>query len=445
VERVATGGARPLAVLVASIAGIVLAGCGGQQVHHARVSVAPASSLSDQPVHIMVSEVGSDRGIAVALQSVDAKGHAFVSRATFRSNGSGRVDLATSPATAGSYRGVDPMGLIDTLAPVLGQSGSYVWGGRHPQRFRIIVSEAGSKVASGGFIRSGRAPGVTMSNESIATTGFYGQFWTPRPGIRRRPGVLIFGGSEGGLDFQLLGAALASAGYPTLDVAYFGEPGLPSALRDIPLEYFAGALRWLARQPQVIAKQIYVAGVSRGSEAALLLGVHYPKLVHGVIASSPSDVSFGSYPDPGSAAWTYHGKPVPYSSSFSAVSPTVDPRAEIAVQQIHGPVLLDCGTADEIWTSCAYAQAIQNRLNAAHDRFPHVLYRFSGAGHLVGDLIAYQPGGTLERPVDQGDTALANDDGDARLWPRVLSFLTNPAAQTRTITAPATPPQLTTP
>lgn len=100
---------------------------------------------------------------------------------------------------------------------------------------------------------------------------------------------------------------------------------MPSELSDIPLEYFAGALRWLARQPEVIAKQIYVSGVSRGSEAALLLGVHYPDLVHGVIASSPSDLSFGSYPAPGSAAWTYHGKPVPYSSAFSSVVPIVDP------------------------------------------------------------------------------------------------------------------------
>jgi dienelactone hydrolase len=442
---VATGGTRLCAILVSSVAAAALAGCGGQHAQHGQVAVAPASSLFDQPLHIVVSDVGSDREIVVELHSVDAKGHAFVSRATFRSNSSGRVDLATTPATGGSYRSVDPMGLIDTLQPASRQSSSYVWGAQHAQRFHIIVSEAGANVASGGFIRSGRAPGVTMSNESIAATGFYGQFWEPRPGTPRRPGVLIFGGSEGGLDFQLLGAALASAGYPTLDVAYFGEPGLPSALRDIPLEYFAKALRWLARQPDAIAHQIYVSGVSRGSEAALLLGVHYPKLVHGVIASSPSDLSFGSYPHPGSAAWTYHGKPVPYSSSFSPFSPIVDPTAEIAAQQIHGPVLLDCGTADQIWTSCAYAQAIQNRLNAAHDRFPHVLYRFSGAGHLVGDLIAYQPGGTRERPVDQGDTALANDNGDARLWPHVLSFLTNPAAQTGTFTAPATPPRLTTP
>jgi hypothetical protein len=92
-----------------------------------------------------------------------------------------------------------------------------------------------------------KLPGVSVSSESIAAAGFYGQFWKPAAGTAPRPAVLVFGGSEGGLDDQMFGAALASAGYPTLDIAYFGEPGLPSTLKDIPLEYFARALRWLAR------------------------------------------------------------------------------------------------------------------------------------------------------------------------------------------------------
>jgi dienelactone hydrolase len=256
--------------------------------------------------------------------------------------------------------------------------------------------------------------------------------------------VLDGGGSEGGLAGQLLGAALSSAGFPTLDIAYLGEPGLPSELRDIPPQYFAGALRWPARQPEVSPNQIYVSGVSRGSEPALLLGVHYPKLVHGVIASSPTDLAFGSYPDRGSPAWTYDGKSIPYSSAFRADGPVVDPAAEIPVQQIRGRVLLDCGTADQAWTSCAYAPTIENRLTAAHDHVPHGLYRYTGAGDFVGTLVPYEPGSVLVQQTDQGDAPLANLNADARLWPHVLSFLTNPAADTGTFTAPATPPRLTT-
>jgi BAAT / Acyl-CoA thioester hydrolase C terminal len=196
------------------------------------------------------------------------------------------------------------MGLIDALKPTPGQAGlpsgqapAYYWARSAPLRFQVRVTEDGSTVAAGAFSRAGAAPGVTASIESIAATGFYGQFWEPPEGTPPRPAVLEFGGSEGGLDGQLLGAALASAGYPTLDIAYFGEPGLPSELKDIPLEYFAGALRWLGRQPGVRANDMYVSGGSRGSEAALLLGAYYPALVHGVIASTPSDAALCSLPD----------------------------------------------------------------------------------------------------------------------------------------------------
>ena len=138
---------------------------------------------------------------------------------------------------------------------------------------------------------------------------------------------------------------------------------------------------------------MYVLGGSRGSEAALLLGAHYPTLVHGVIASSPSDVSFGSYPRAGSAAWTFHGRPVPYTSaSVSANVPADDPAAAIPVQDIRGPVFLDCGTDDQIWDSCAYALRIENHLTAARFAYPHVLYRYQGAGHWVNGLVPYEPG-----------------------------------------------------
>jgi dienelactone hydrolase len=383
------------------------------------------------------------------LQSVDATGALFSAQARFRSNGAGQVDLASAPAGGGGFdAGVDPMGLIDAMQPASGGTAPYHWKGAQPQRFDVTVSEGTSRVASGGFTRRGAAPGVTVRAESIAATGFYGQFWAPPPGTPHHAGVLEFGGSEGGLHGQLIGAALASAGYPTLDIAYFGEPGLPATLKDIPLEYFARALRWLAGQPQVLKGQTYVMGGSRGSEAALLLGAHYPTLVHGVIASSPSDVSFGSYPRAGSAAWTLHGRAVPYSKRrlLSPNVPVDDPAAAIPVQDIRGPVFLDCGTDDQLWSSCASALSIERHLTAARFAYLHVVYRYQGAGHLVDTLVPYQPGEILPdlaEPIGSGHTLLANANAHARLWPQLLGFLAHPAGHTGVVTAPSTPPPLT--
>ncbi|MBV9362999.1 MAG: acyl-CoA thioesterase/BAAT N-terminal domain-containing protein [Solirubrobacterales bacterium] len=398
-------------------------------------------------MHILVTGAGSERTVTIALRSVDGAGIAFVARATFRSSAAGEVDAATARATGGEYQGVDPMGLIDAMRPASGASAPYNWsGGSH--RFEVTVSEGGSRIASGEFVRRWLAPGVAVRSESITATGFYGQYWTPPVGGPSRPAVLEFGGSEGGLHGQLIGAALAAAGYPTLDIAYFGEAGLPRTLTEIPLEYFARALRWLAGQPHVRHDSIYVLGASRGSEAALLLGVHYPDVVHGVIASSPSDLSFASYPTGKAAAWTFQGRPVPYSTARVDLGPVNDPAAEIPVQRIRGPIFLDCGTEDQIWSSCAYALRMVRRLKADRFPYPDVLYRYQGAGHHVNTLVPYQPGegfADLTEPLAEGNTLFANADAHARLWPRLLSFLAHPAGQAGVITAPSTAPPLTSP
>lgn len=444
------GGRRILGALFVLAASVLL---GHDSWHTVSVSVAPALSLSDQPVHIVVSGLGRGRTVTVGLRSADMTGRVWVSQAVFRSNGSGAVDLASDPALGGSYLGVDPMGLIDALSPVPGQAGlsasqgaSYHWNGQVSQDFQVTVTENGSTLAATAFSRAADAPGVTARGERIAAVGFFGHFWRPPPGSPPRPGVLEFGGSEGGLGGQQLASALASAGYPTLDIAYFGEPGLPSTLRNIPLEYFARALRWLARQPGVLRHGVYVSGASRGSEAALLLGAYYPGLVRGVIASVPSDVANCSYPVCSGPAWTLHGKALPYTVQAHNPYPSDDPAAVIPVQKIHAPVFLDCGTDDQVWPSCDYAQAIQSHLTAAGDRYAHVLYRYAGAGHFVGTLVPHQPilPGDTSPLAGQGDTPLANADADARLWQALLSFLADPAKRTGTFTAPAIPPVLNT-
>jgi dienelactone hydrolase len=108
----------------------------------------------------------------------------------------------------------------------------------------------------------------------------------------------------------MLASLLASRGYPTLDLAYFGAPDLPSRLERIPIEYFEKALRWLAARPEVDPQRVFVLGRSRGAELALLLGTMFPSLVYGVAAYSPSSV-VNPAPDGTTAAWTYEGRAVP--------------------------------------------------------------------------------------------------------------------------------------
>jgi dienelactone hydrolase len=232
----------------------------------------------------------------------------------------------------------------------------------------------------------------------------------------------LLGGSEGGTPSSLLAARLAANGFPTLELAYFKAPGLPQTLTNIPLEYFEHALEWLGKQPQVDPRRIAVIGISRGSEAALLLGVHYPSLVHAVIPLVPSGVVNCGIVGGGRVsgcigpAWTLNGKPLPYTHEFDNPKPTDVPAAVIPVERIRGPVLLACGRLDVTWNSCEYARAIVDRMRSkgAAPSF----YAYPSAGHGVGALLPDEPGYTLYDGNVPGD-----EQARERLWPHVRSFL----------------------
>lgn len=109
----------------------------------------------------------------------------------------------------------------------------------------------------------------------------------PPPVIGRAPGVLLLGGSEGGLH-ERDARALAAEGFTVLALAYLGAPGLPPGLIGVPLEYFSLGLDVLASQPRA-GQRFGVTGGSRGGDAALLVG-SYDERVGAVVSIVGSGV-----------------------------------------------------------------------------------------------------------------------------------------------------------
>src|SRR5262249_19737073 len=124
--------------------------------------------------------------------------------------------------------------LLAKLRPLAGGSGAYF-----PDDDAVLTvrAVAGARtLATVTAERVVRLPSVDVEDLRPAQTGLSGQFFDPHASTPR-PAVVVIGGSLGGLTSHYAPALLASHGYPVLLLAYFGEPGLPAELHDIPLEY----------------------------------------------------------------------------------------------------------------------------------------------------------------------------------------------------------------
>lgn len=404
---------------------LALFGCSGSTPSVAHIHVDQISALVDTPLSVTVSSLGPNAQVTIGATAAACDGTRYRSRATFVADSSGDLNLASSAPVSGSYTGAHAMGPFWSMEPTGGgQTLEYEFCMPHGGfDVTLTATAAGREVATLAVRRLWSLPGITDRPLRPATDGFYGEYLSPAPGTPTHPGILLLGGSEGGLSVLDDAAALASHGYPSLALAYFDEPGIPATEQNIPLEYFARALRWLATQPGVDPNHLVVDGASRGGEGALLLGVYYPTLVHAVIAQTTSStVECGfdaSQQRCAGAAWTFHGAPLPYSRTFDDPLAGGDTSAVIAVEKIDGPILHDCAGDDRLIPSCVFGQAIEDQLDGANFRFVHQLLTYQDAGHWVNAGVPYRPvfdaylGGTVE----------ANELGMADFWSHQLAFL----------------------
>jgi dienelactone hydrolase len=364
----------------------------------ARLVVSPSSALVDQSIDVRVTGVPRGRKVTLEATTRDAFGKRWRSRLVYRSGRSGVVDTRMKMGLFWSMAPAVKSTTPDPFVPALGDA---------TVRIRALVN--GRNVASAVLLRRAEAANVTQHDTTLTSEGFVGTFFSQSPGPPS-PAVLMLGGSAGGYGY-LPAALIASRGYPTLSLAYFKEPGLPETLKDIPFEYFAKALRWLASEPGVDPKRVIVVGVSRGGEAALLLGATYPDLVHGVIACTTSSDVLSAYPGPGNA-WTVGGQPIP--------------NGPIPVERIGGPVLVTGADQDKIWPS---ALAVENIVKRAHEhgRRDIVGRVYPSAGHGVGCIFPNTPVGSIQTGrkvvVPIGGTRAGNAQARRTSWPLALRFM----------------------
>ena len=418
------------------------------------IRISSPLTLADQPIAIELRGFGPNEVVEVVSRRRDLMNNAWRGWARFRTDGQGAVDLRSQAPIEGSYDGISPMGLFWSM--VLEEA-------RGPDDPERDITEVLSVTLKARALKGAGKAEVEVKRTFVASgvtdcwlreDGLVGRLFLP-PGDGPHPAVVVLSGSSGGVNLPVA-ALLASHGFATLALGYFGMEGLPPTLDAIPLEYFARAIAWLRRQAGVRDDFVGAVGASRGGELALLLGATFPE-VRAVVAYVPSAVLHSGLSRAGEdgrpgPAWTHKGSPLPWlqqenratengcvdwSAPPFALTPLFesslrDPaavaRAMIPVERIKGPVLMISGTDDRMWPSRALADLAMRRLSEHKHPHPFEHLVYEGAGHMIFPPFApttrrHSVHPVLDVGLAFGGSAAADAMACIDSWPRVLAFL----------------------
>ncbi len=409
-------------------------------------TVAPQTALTDAPVRLRAKTQSPHAFVTIEARA-EIDGTAYRSWASYRTDATGALNLDAAAPLQGTYAGVDGMGLFWSMQPMA--SHGYVPASLVPIRVRLTLYTATSS-NSVMLTRERIAADVTrvaLRGKPIVGTLFLSRRSSAR-GI-----VVVLGGSEGGMD-ENRAAIIASHGFDTLALAYFGVSGLPAELANIPVEYVERAIAWLHEKHETSDLPILLEGDSKGAELALLIAARNAS-IKGVVAFAPSSNVFEGFSTKQGvrrASWSISGvpvafadnpvppevkakirteraakRPVSFREQYMALATPPSSDSTIAVEKIAGPLLLVAGADDQLWPSVVFAGRIIAARKANHVNFSDQLLIFPNAGHAID--VPYMPTNGLavidegSFLLDLGGTAEGYAHADAMMWPKVIAFL----------------------
>ncbi|XP_050011914.1 acyl-coenzyme A amino acid N-acyltransferase 2-like [Alexandromys fortis] len=402
--------------------------------------VTPSNALADEPVSILATGLPPLQLVTIKATLKDEKGNLFQSRAFYRANEAGEVDLERAAALGGDYVGVHPMGLFWSLKPK-----------RPFQRLMkkevmnspfcitldlydsvaledsATIRPKASQIVQRWFVGTG------VQRKEIREGRIRGALFLP-PGEGPFPGIIDLFGIIGGL-IEFRASLLASRGFAVLALAYFAYEGLPDKLLETDLEYFEEAADFLLAHPKIQQPGIGVISVCKGAEIGLAMACYLKQVVATVCINGPNAIlhiplRYRDLVMPPSQ-WVLehiqiHASGAMQLRSFIDYSINrLNPQSILPVEKARGWILFIVGENDECLDSKAYAQGAMDQLQS-HGRSNGRMLAYPGAGHLIEP--PYSPccfaSWTLEsaNPFLWGGDTIAHAAAQEHSWREIQKF-----------------------
>ena len=401
-------------------------------------------SMIDEAIHIQV--IGLLPNVPIELKatriSAGPKKFKLQSFAKFIADENGTVDLKLAKPTEGTYLKVDAMGLFWSLErkEEVQDVEQVITDKLAPHKLTISLHIQNEVVDELELIRLWTAPHIEredVRDNGLVATYFY------HSSKEKKPGVIVVGGSEGGI-YEYLASLLAAHGFNVLALGYFGVEDLPKGLHHIPKEYFKLGIDWMKVRAEVSEGWLGIHGTSRGAELALLTGSLF-KDIHAVVALNGFAVPFaGIVPWTDDEflppAWTMDGELIPYLRPKNPVEIALqckemwkngkgnplglwyktlasDPKEvaakAIPVERINGPVLIIGGEADSA-DSVGLSKVAIERLEQGNFKYEYGHLIYPNAGHSIGFPYTFQS-------FTEG-TKQATNFASVESWEKTIAF-----------------------
>ncbi|WP_368658130.1 acyl-CoA thioester hydrolase/BAAT C-terminal domain-containing protein [Metabacillus halosaccharovorans] len=428
-----------------------------------KLQINPTDSLIDEEILIKVTGCTPYSEVSIHATTHDEKGKRFCSYATFIANQEGVIDVTSQAPIEGTYDKADGSGLFWSMKHAESKLDDYFEKNGSDKisiHFLLLVDgETKDSATSNLYFYKDDVKKESVQLEQVKGTVFHpdshGSY----------PAVIILGGSDGGMQ-EHAAALLASKGYVTFALSYFGAEGVPKDLENIPLEYFHKATMWLKNHPHSNG-EVSLIGYSRGGELALLLGETYPHYTS-VIAGAPSayitsGMKNGIFAPVSS--WILNEEPLPYmkftyrfSAMFSFLKNWIIKKpisflpiwdqtlknkeaikeARIAVEKIKAPIMFISGEDDQLWPSNQYVKLMEETLKKSNTPHQNQYLYYENSGHfssfpysfvnLPSNVLMNTGGGMT---MNFGGSKSANAEAAKDSWRKILAFLRENHSQTK--------------